>query len=353
MTDQADVIVEKVLATLDANGVLEDSMQFAKANKWDHNEVIGALNQLNAHEYIKSETLETRSVALTKDGEEVLQLGSPEARVFNTIPAGAEGFPMDKLNSDLGQVAKLGFAEGMKLKWVRFDKASGKVFRNVESINDATATLLKSLQNDPKSVPEQEVGNLKRRRLATEVTTKYFKVSKGPNFSPKFSKPAADITVEMLASGEWKEAHFKEYNFDAMGQKPVSGHLHPLMKVRAEIRSIFLELGFEEMPTNNYVESSFWNFDTLFQPQQHPARDAHDTFFLSDPATAPKFPEEYLERVKKVHTSGGYGSIGWRYDWKKIRSREKYSSHTHYCCVLKNAIPTRAKWIQTCKVFLY
>lgn len=34
------------------------------------------------------------------------------------------------------------------------------------------------------------------------------------------------------------------------------------------------------MPTNNYVESSFWNFDALFQPQQHPARDAHDTFFL-------------------------------------------------------------------------
>jgi phenylalanyl-tRNA synthetase alpha subunit len=40
-------------------------------------------------------------------------------------------------------------------------------------------------------------------------------------------------------------------------------------------------MGFEEMPTNNYVESSFWNFDALFQPQQHPARDAHDTFFLT------------------------------------------------------------------------
>jgi len=35
------------------------------------------------------------------------------------------------------------------------------------------------------------------------------------------------------------------------------------------------------MPTNNYVESSFWNFDALFQPQQHPARDAHDTFFIA------------------------------------------------------------------------
>ncbi|NWV20966.1 SYFA ligase, partial [Origma solitaria] len=37
---------------------------------------------------------------------------------------------------------------------------------------------------------------------------------------------------------------------------------------------------FTEMPTDNFVESSFWNFDALFQPQQHPARDQHDTFFL-------------------------------------------------------------------------
>jgi phenylalanyl-tRNA synthetase alpha subunit len=43
----------------------------------------------------------------------------------------------------------------------------------------------------------------------------------------------------------------------------------------------FLLLRFTEMPTNNYIENSFWNFDALFQPQQHPARDAHDTFFIS------------------------------------------------------------------------
>ena len=41
-----------------------------------------------------------------------------------------------------------------------------------------------------------------------------------------------------------------------------------------------LPASFSEMPTNNFIESSFWNFDALFQPQQHPARDAHDTFFL-------------------------------------------------------------------------
>lgn len=56
-------------------------------------------------------------------------------------------------------------------------------------------------------------------------------------------------------------------------------------------------MGFTEMPTNNYVESAFWNFDALFQPQQHPARDAQDTFYVSDPGTCLEVPEDYLERV--------------------------------------------------------
>lgn len=112
-------------------------------------------------------------------------------------------------------------------------------------------------------------------------------------------------------SGSWKEKKFKPYNFEALGVAPDCGHLHPLMKVRTQFRQIFLEMGwvsvnitvreaisqthalkntwnkhsafcsFTEMPTNNFIESSFWNFDSLFQPQQHPARDQHDTFFLS------------------------------------------------------------------------
>lgn len=37
---------------------------------------------------------------------------------------------------------------------------------------------------------------------------------------------------------------FKEYNLDALGTAPEGGHLHPLQKVRTEIRKIFLEMGF-------------------------------------------------------------------------------------------------------------
>lgn len=82
-----------------------------------------------------------------------------------------------------------------------------------------------------------------------------------------------------------------------------------VLQVRSQYRKIFTSMGFTEMQTNNYVESSFWNFDSLFQPQQHPARDAHDTFFLTSPATSDTFPEDYLQRVK-VQLTGGVGGRG-------------------------------------------
>jgi phenylalanyl-tRNA synthetase alpha chain len=91
------------------------------------------------------------------------------------------------------------------------------------------------------------------------------------------------------------------------------------MRVRAEFRQILLEMGFSEMPTNRFVESCFWNFDALFQPQSHPARDAHDTFFLSAPAATLTLPEPLLARVAAMHESGGQGSgsLGYRTEWRR------------------------------------
>lgn len=77
-------------------------------------------------------------------------------------------------------------------------------------------------------------------------------------------KLETDLTAEMLRTEAWKTKKFKNYNFDAEGLTSNGGHLHPLLKVREQFRGILLEMGFHEMPTNRFVESSFWNFDTLF-----------------------------------------------------------------------------------------
>ena len=120
--------------------------------------------------------------------------------------------------------------------------------------------------------------------------------------------------VSQLPAGtHWSDVGpFKPINLNAMGAPISGGSFHPLLKVRAEFRRILMEMGFEEMPTSKWVESSFWNFDSLFQPQSHPARDAHDTFFMKEPRLANGCPEDYYERVKKTHEDGGEtGSIGY------------------------------------------
>ena len=63
------------------------------------------------------------------------------------------------------------------------------------------------------------------------------------------------------------------------------------------------------MPTSQFVESGFWNFDSLFVPQQHPARDLQDTFYISDPVASKPPPKDYYDRVSTVHTVGYAGPV--------------------------------------------
>ena len=129
--------------------------------------------------------------------------------------------------------------------------------------------------------------------------------------------------MDMLRDGSWKTADFKAYNYNAVGAPVGGGYFQPLLKVRAEFRKILMGMGFEEMPTSKWVESSFWNFDALFQPQSHPARDAHDTFFVKEPASTLKWPADYYERVKTMHVSGGSGSIGHRCPFDENEARKQ------------------------------
>lgn len=235
--------------------------------------------------------------------------GSYEAAVYNAVAT--EGTPQSELMKLPN--AKIGFSKAMSAGWISVDKTGGAplVKRKVKEIVDVVQQHLKSVAcGNSSHIVDGLKMEYKKRKLIQEVVVKSFLLKKGPQFSTSLSKMETDLTADMLASGSWKNLKFKDYNFNALGVPPECGCLHPLLKVRAEFRQIFLEMGFSEMPTNNYVENSFWNFDALFQPQQHPARDAHDTFFISDPKTSSRFPVDYLERVKKVHSKGGYGSQG-------------------------------------------
>jgi len=239
---------------------------------------------------------------------QIIENGSYEYNLLKSIPK--DGIPQNELMRSIPN-AKIGFSKAMSNKWIEMRKEENvnKIFPiAADDVKDAAAINLKKVRDGAVEYNSKFLQELKKRKLVHESTYKSFVIQKGEKFTVKPEKAETDLTAQMIKDGSWKNKTFKEYNYNALGVPPTAGHLHPLMKVRSAYRQIFLEMGFTEMPTNNFVESSFWNFDALFQPQQHPARDAHDTFFISKPRLSNMFPDEYLERVKKVHSEGGYGS---------------------------------------------
>ena len=332
-----DNLPEQVLKQLDTKLGPINSLDIATTLGVDHQRVVGAIKSLlTLGDLIEADPVSSIRWELTKEGKTISENGSHEARVFEAVPktSGIEQPVLMKSFED-PTVGKLGFSKAIANKWIVLDKSGGKpvVKRNVDTIEDKVKELLVKLESlNVNDVSDGDKNDLKKRKLAKEEVIKSFDIKRGVNFTLIIEKPEADLTAEMIQKGTWKEKRFKEYNFDALGSLGNIGHLHPLMKVRTEFRQIFLEMGFEEMPTNNYVESSFWNFDALFQPQQHPARDAHDTFFVTEPATTTDFPADYVERVKQVHSTGGFGSQGYQYEWS-LAEAQKNLLRTHTTAV--------------------
>eukprot|EP00056_Hartaetosiga_gracilis_P001297 m.44020 g.44020 ORF g.44020 m.44020 type:complete len:496 (-) comp10578_c0_seq1:132-1619(-) len=325
---------ESLLSFVDVKGPT-NTTAVASALNVEHDVVVGVLKSVQSF----GEVLDTKEIiadiwSLNEEGKAVAVNGSPEALV--TRAATTDGVSREDINSVVGAgVGKIGLGKAIKNKWIKTEKKDGNVLvvRLVEDFIDETQILLQKIESEGAAALDKKVmSDLKKRKLIEKKVMKSYNICKGPEFALTLVKKETDLTPEMLANGSWETKNFKQFNLNAMGTPIDCGALHPLLKVRTEYRQIFLEMGFEEMPTSKYVESSFWNFDALFQPQQHPARDAHDTFFLRNPERSTDFPPEYLERVKKTHEDGGYGSQGYNYDWK-IEEAQKNILRTHTTAV--------------------
>ncbi|GBP11312.1 Phenylalanine--tRNA ligase alpha subunit [Eumeta japonica] len=129
----------------------------------------------------------------------------------------------------------------MSQGWIFVDKSVNPpvVRRKVDKIDDSVQHNLMNIANGKTDLTANLVADYKKRKLLQEVTTKSFILSKGSAFATSLTKLETDLTVDMLASGLWKDLKFKSYNFEALGAPLPRGHLHPLLKVRTEFRQIF------------------------------------------------------------------------------------------------------------------
>lgn len=131
-----------------------------------------------------------------------------------------------------------------------------------------------------------------------------------------------ELTPEMLLDGSWRELTFRAYDVTLAAERVSPGKSHPLARLIEEVRLAFLELGFSEASCP-MAETAFWDFDALFQPQDHPAREMQDTFYCAEPASLQLPASALVERVQQTHEDGGgTGSLGWRYSWSAQRAAQ-------------------------------
>jgi phenylalanyl-tRNA synthetase alpha chain len=131
------------------------------------------------------------------------------------------------------------------------------------------------------------------------------------------------LTSELITSGKWKEVKLREYDVTASPPMIYPGKKQFYLEFLEDVKRVLLSLGFVEAE-GPYVETEFWNFDVLFQAQDHPAREIHDSYTLKHPKQGVISENEKLvERVKKTHENGWTtGSLGWRYKWSiEVASR--------------------------------
>lgn len=285
--------------------------------KVDNKDLHPVLLSLASKDVIKFEISETIDYQLTEEGESILSNGSYEYNLFKMVPP--EGLPLEDLDR-----FKLGKINAFKNKWIK--KEGNMVFKNCKDVEDIVQKLLEGFKEGSRD--SESINLLKKRKLISPCKRLQYNITRGININNDVEY-INELTAKMVVSEEYKELNFKPYNFNTTGNIPQAGALHPLMKVKEEIKKIFLEMGFSEMNTSQYVESSFWNFDALFQPQQHPSRDAHDTFFMKTPSTTKSIPLDYLEKVRHVHTNGEYGSEGHHHVWEVEEAQKNIlRSHT-------------------------
>jgi phenylalanyl-tRNA synthetase alpha chain len=74
-------------------------------------------------------------------------------------------------------------------------------------------------------------------------------------------------------------AAVEQVDFSLPGRVPPQGHIHPITQTIYRIVDIFSELGYQ-VATGPDIETEYYNFDALNTPDDHPARDTHDTFYV-------------------------------------------------------------------------
>ncbi len=164
------------------------------------------------------------------------------------------------------------------------------------------------------SITQHTFAELKKRGLANENTASIEHI--------RLSSDGAKALPLLLGTAQ------RAYNVEGSVPELPMGKKHPYGQFLRKVSQKLVEMGFIEMETP-LITQEFYNFDVLFQPQNHPARSWTDTYQLKQPTTGKLPGPPIVSAIKAAHENGGKStSKGWQYQWDPaIAARLMPSAH--------------------------
>lgn len=326
---------QKRLLDIVVSGI-EDVDSIAELLGLKREDIMRDIEELRAKNLLKVEREQRDLYVLTQEGARYLEEGLPEKRVLELLKefrrlkrseivekASEKGVAL----SD--REANIGLAQLAKLKAVKFEGNTVSLAAGASDAEKFIGDVEKSLRRiqEGGSVDEGVLKQLRRRKLVAKKERSLIRVKPTELLKELYSRGLVRVgdvittlTPEIIVSGKWRESVFKPFDLSVVPPRIPYGRKHPYLEFLDWIREILVSMGFEEMK-GPHVEMELWNFDALFQAQDHPAREIHDTYFIKGELKGRFDDKDYLERLAATHEYGWEtGSKGWGYKWDPQRA---------------------------------
>ncbi len=296
--------------------------------------------------------VETR-IKLTNEGQIYAESELPERRLVNAVLALGGKANLKEATEKAGlepQFAQIALGWTQRKKWATFDSKTGTLHVSSAPKEGSDEKLLQSFCNKEQLTMAElnaelkaAAETLKKRTLliVEDKTARILEITKdgekaieeGAANLTLGAKEVTQLTPELIIKGEWRNARFQKYNIEAPVAKTWLGKKHPYLSFLDEVRAKLVTLGFKEM-TGTCVETAFFNFDALYTPQDHPARELDGIYFLKDPEYGDVSAyQTAVEHVGQTHENGWKtGSTGWGYKYSK-REAERLILRGHGTCL--------------------
>ena len=337
--NELHIYEKKLLKELEANPKVTPE-DIAENTGMDIKSVMSAAGSLASKEIIEVDKKVQKTYSLTGDGIEYAEHGLPERKILNTLAEKKE-IHMKDLADETGmdkKEANIALGWLRRKNWAQIDQGVinitefGKEFTSKIDTDERVLNYLKANADGVKLFTDDLMDGFKKLTGRKNILNIKKETSHSFKILPKgeailkegftIKNQATQLTHEQLKDGEWKNLEYRPYDINAEAPIIFTGKKHPLRVIIDEIREIFLNMGFSE-DKGEYVESAFWNFDSLFQPQDHAAREMQDTFYLKNPLTCDLPDDALVKLTAETHETGAdTGSIGWQYDWSEDIARQ-------------------------------